>query len=141
MKEERRDAPIVIASVRLYKTSDRRAFFSSSLARVHGVVSSMYLLLLLKMPKISVMASATRSFSILASAFFTASRTTAFKSASTSSAAPVFSTTPPKYLLVMETVRFTRFPRMFAKSEFMRSTINSHVITPSLSKGISWSTK
>ena len=32
---------------------------------------------------------------------------------------------PPKYLLLMEIVRFTRFPRVFARSEFTRSTISS----------------
>ena len=44
---------------------------------------------------------------------------------------------PPKYLFDMEMVRFTRFPRVFASSEFIRSTISSQVITPSLSNGIS----
>ena len=40
-----------------------------------------------------------------------------------------------------EPVRFTRFPRIFARSEFMRSTINSQEITPSFSNGISCRTK
>ena len=34
-------------------------------------------------------------------------------------------------------VRFTRLPRVFASSEFRRSTISSQVITPSFSNGIS----
>ena len=68
---------------------------------------------------------------------FTASKTTAFRSSSTASATPESVTFPPKYLLDMEMVRFTRFPRMLARSEFIRSTISSQEITPSLSKGIS----
>ena len=67
--------------------------------------------------------------------------TTAFRSSSTSSAAPVFVTTPPKYLLLMEMVRFTRFPRVLARSEFIRSTSSSQVMTPSFSNGISCRTK
>ena len=45
-------------------------------------------------------------------------------------AAPVFVTTPPKYLLLMEMVRFNRFPRVLARSEFIRSTSSSQVMTP-----------
>ena len=46
-------------------------------------------------------------------------------------------TMPPKYLLLMEIVRLTRFPRILARSEFILSTMSSQVIVPSFSKGIS----
>ena len=139
MKDSSRHAPMVMLSTRLYRTSSRRSFFASSFASAHGIVSSMYLLQRLNRPKISVIASATRSSSIFAATF--ASVTTAFRSSSTSSAAPVFVTTPPKYLLLMEMVRFTRFPRVLARSEFIRSTSSSQVMTPSFSNGISCRTK
>ena len=54
---------------------------------------------------------------------------------------PYLSRLPPKYLFVMEMVRFTRLPSVLARSEFRRSTISSHEITPSFSNGISCSTK
>ena len=85
----------------------------------------MYLLQRLKRLKISVMASATRSSSILAVTFLTAAVAVSFSSSSTASRAPVFSTTPPKYLLDMATVRFTRFPSVLARSAFSRSTSSS----------------
>ena len=50
---------------------------------------------------------------------------------------PVLFTTPPKYLLDMAIVLFTRLPRVLARSEFIRSTKSSHDITPSFSNGIS----
>ena len=87
------------------------------------------------------MASATRRSSIFAAAFAYVPVTTAFRSSSTASAAPLSQTTPPKYLLLMEIVRFTRLPRVFARSELIRSVRSSQLITPSFSKGISCSTK
>ena len=91
--------------------------------------------------KTSEMASATRKSSIFAFTLSLAAVATTFKSSSTASSTPVFVTTPPKYLLHIEIVRFTRFPNILARSEFNRSTTNSQVMIPSLSKGISWSTK
>ena len=141
MKDSSREAPMVILSTRLYRTSARRSFFASSFASAHGMVSSMYLLQRLNRLKISVIESATRRSSILAATFALVPVTTAFRSASTSSSTPVFVTTPPKYLLDMEMVRFTRLPRVLARSEFSLSTISSQVITPSFSNGISCRTK
>ena len=137
MKDSRRRAPAEIPWIRFQRTVSRRSFFSSSFANAHGIVSSIYLLQRLNRLKISVIASATRSPSIFASTAFGVLSITAFRSASTSSAAPLSETTPPKYLFVIETVRFTRFPNVLARSEFKRSTISSHVITPSFSNGIS----
>ncbi len=141
MKGSRRLAPMVMPSTRLYKTSASLGFLSSSFAKIQGVVSSIYLLHLLNMEKISVSASATRSCSILASVFLTAFMTVAFRSSSTGSVTPVLVTRPPKYLLLMLMVRFTRLPSVFAKSEFILSIISSQVMMPSFSNGISWSTK
>ena len=83
------------------------------------------------------MASATRSLSIFSVTLPGAALITAFSSSSTGSETPASLTTPSKYLLDMEMVRFTRFPNVLARSEFMRSTINSQVTTPSFSNGIS----
>ena len=140
-------------STRLYKTSLRRSFFVSSFASAQGIVSSIYLLHLLKRVNISVIASATWSVFILSSTFAFVPVTTALSSASKSRlapfssvpapvvSAPVFATLPPKYLFDMAIVLFTRLPSVLARSEFIRSTISSHEITPSFSKGISWRTK
>ena len=128
-------------STKLYKTVARRGLDASSFAKIHGVVSSIYLLQRLNRLKISVNASATRSSSILAVTTSTVPVTTFFRSSSTGSDTFSLVTTPSKYLLLMEIVRFTRFPRVFAKSELRRSVTNSQEITPSLSKGISWSRK
>ena len=43
----------------------------------------------------------------------------------------LFSKTPPRYLFVMEMVRFTRLQRTFARSEFICSTMSSQLTTPS----------
>ena len=134
-------APIQIPSTRLYSTSDRRSFLVSSLARAQGMVSSIYLLQRLNRLKISVMASATRRSSILASTLSTTALDIAFSSSSTGSVTPVLLTTPSKYLFDMEIVRLTRLPKVLASSEFILSTISSQVITPSFSKGISCRTK
>ncbi len=134
-------APIEMPSTRLYRTVASLSFFASSFASTHGSVSSMYLLQRLNRLKISVSASATRSSAIFASTLSYVPVATAFRSSSTASAAPLSSTTPPKYLLLMEIVLLTRFPSVFARSEFSLSTIRSHVIEPSFSYGISCSTK
>ena len=134
-------APSEIPWIRFHNTVDRRSFFDSSFPSTHGVVSSIYLLQRLNRLKISVIASATRRSFIFSATAFAVFSTTAFRSASTSSATPVSVTVPPKYLFVMEIVRFTRFPSVLARSEFRRSTISSQEITPSFSNGISWSTK
>jgi hypothetical protein len=64
--------------------------------------------------------------------------TTALRSPSiAASSTPVLLTTPPKYLLDIAIVLFTRLPSVLARSEFIRSTISSHEITPSFSNGIS----
>ena len=85
----------------------------------------MYLLQRLKRLKISVMASATRSSSILAVTLVTADLAVSFSSSSTASRALVRSTTPPKYLLDMATVLLTRLPSVLARSAFSRSTSSS----------------
>ena len=141
IKDSRSRAPAEIPWIRFQSTVSRRSFFASSFASAHGIVSSIYLLQRLNRLKISVIASATLRSFIFASTAFGVFSITAFRSASTSSATPLSVTVPPKYLFVMETVRFTRFPSVFARSEFRRSTISSQVITPSFSNGISWSTK
>ena len=129
---------MVIPSTKLYITVARRSAFASSFANTQGSVSSIYLLHLLKIAKISVKASATFKSAILACTLSKAPVITAFKSSSiAASATPLSVTTPPKYLLLMEMVLFTRLPRVFAKSEFNLSTINSQVMVPSFSKGIS----
>ena len=45
--------------------------------------------------------------------------------------------TPSKYLLIIATVRFNKFPKSFAKSKFNRSTKLSGVKTPSEPNGTS----
>ena len=66
-------------STRLYKTSDSLGFVASSFAKIHGVVSSIYLLQRLNKLKISVIASATRKSAIFADTFSAVCVTTSFK--------------------------------------------------------------
>ena len=120
-------APVWMESRRLYSTVARRSLSPPSRPNIQGSVSSIYLLHLLNRSKISVTASATRSLSIFAVTLETVSAVTFLRSASIplSSSLFVFSTLPSKYLLLMEMVRLTRFPKVFASSEFQRSTISS----------------
>ena len=128
---------MLILSVRLYITSLSLSFLASSFASTQGSVSSIYLLQRLNRLKISVMASATWSPSILDSTAAFVALTTETRSSSTLSLTPVLSTTPSKYLFVIDIVLFTRFPKTLARSELILSTTSSQVITPSFSKGIS----
>ena len=133
MKGIKRLAAIAIPSVRLYITSFSLSALSSLLASTQGSVSSMYLLSLLSSVNTSEIASETLCSSILAATLSLAAVATALRSASTSSDTPVLVTTPPKYLLLIEIVLFTRLPRILARSELNLSTTKSQVIVPSFS--------
>ena len=111
-----------MASTKLYKTLCNLSFLSSSLASIQGQVSSIYLFERLKILNISVIASATLNSSIFFLTFSTLFFMVFFKSLSKALSSSfkvifLFSTEPLKYLLDIEIVRLTRFPRTFAKSE------------------------
>ena len=137
------DAQISTVSARLYKTSFKRSFCVSSLASAQGMVSSIYLFARRRSVNISVIASAIRSASAFASTFFTVSLASFLNSLSSSVSllSGDFTTVPPKYFSIIATVRDTRLPKTLARSVLKRSHTSSHVICPSLSNGISWSTK
>ena len=130
-------AAIRTDSNKLYRTVARRSILSESFASAHGVVSSIYLLHLENKSRISWIASATLSSSIFSMTFFTVPVATAFSSSSIGSLTFGFATTPPKYLFCMEIVRFTKLPRLFARSLLIRSIIRSYVTCPSCANGIS----
>ena len=89
----------------------------------------MYLLHLLKRVKTSVMASDYTQFIHLFSVFFTASMATAFNSSSTGSGNICMGNHAIKVFIGHgEWYVFTRLPRVLAKSEFIRSIINSQLI-------------
>ena len=141
MKGASSEAPMMMPSVRLYITVESRSAFAGSFARIHGSVSSIYLLRRLNTAKISFNASETRRPSISFETFPYADVQTALRSSSTGSSAPLLHVTPPKYLLLIDTVLLTRLPSVFARSLLKRSVTSSHVITPSCSNGISCKTK
>src|SRR5699024_5492379 len=124
-----------ILSIKLYKTVAKRSFLLSSLANAHGIVSSIYLLVLLSNVKIASNASDDLKSSILFITFFGISNAVLINSSSTGSYTFGLLTIPSKYLLDIEIVLFTKLPNTFAKSEFIFSINKSHVILPSLSYG------
>ena len=134
-------AAIRMLSNRLYNTVAKRSFLLSSLPNTQGVVSSIYLLQRFNKVKISSMASPTCNVSIFLATRFGVSNAKSISSLSISSRSNGLEITPLKYLFCIEIVRFTRFPKTFAKSEFIRSTIKSQVIVPSCANGISCNTK
>ena len=121
----------LIPSRRLYKTSFRRSVLLSSFASAHGSVSSMYLLSLRAIEIISSRLSAARNSFILAITSSFVLRIKSLTSPSTSSVTPVFVIIPSKYLLLIATVLFTRFPSVFARSPLQRAIMFSYVIVPS----------
>ena len=97
-------AQIRMDSSKLYRTVARRSCFSSSFARAHGIVSSMYLFVRLKTAKISSKASPTLNSSIFCVTLSNAATAICFNSSSTSSFTSGFVMTPLKYLLDIEMV-------------------------------------
>ena len=122
-----------IDSIKLYNTVAKRSFLVSSLANTHGIVSSIYLFVLLNKLKISSKAFDAFNSSILAIALPGIARAKSFNSWSTSSHTFLFSTIPSKYLLDIAIVLLTKFPKTLARSLLILSTNKSHVILPSLS--------
>ena len=106
----------LIVSISSYKTVTSRDLPSSVLASAHGSVSSMYLFARLASAKTSAHASANLNASKCALKFFAASKAFASSSKSSSVLSCGASTYPPKYLFTIATVRFTRFPIVFARS-------------------------
>ena len=128
-------------SIRLYKTVLSLSSSFSSLAKSHGVVSSIYLLEALKQLNISSIASAIRKLSILDLTFSPKCESLSINEASNSVEISVLDTTPSKYLCDIEIVLLTKFPKIFARSVLLRSIIKSSVIIPSSANGVSCKTK
>ena len=129
-----------IASRRLYSTSLSLSWSPSSRPKIHGSVSSIYLFARRSNEKISSIASAICMSFICFSTRPGVLSASSESSLSISAALP-WETMPSKYLRLMVIVRLTRFPRMLASSELIRSIISSYDITPSFANGISCRTK
>ena len=110
MKGRSRDEAMTTLSARLYSTVESLSFLLSSRARIHGAVSSIYLLRRRRKEKISPSASAMRNSSVFAATLSRSVSAMALTSASTGSAAPLSASTPPKYLRAIAAVRETRLP-------------------------------
>ena len=82
-------------------------------------------------------ASDTMNLSISSLYRPTDERTVSFKSRSSSVSSDGAGITPSKYLTVMDSVRFTRLPKILARSELYLLMTFSYVIVPSLPYGIS----
>ncbi len=125
----RRDSSI------LYSTAARRPFLLSSLQRIQGAVSSIYLLVRETSFIVSVMAFWNWKASICASTL--CFRTLAIWISSTSMGSVVCSagSLPSKYFRAMVTVRETRLPRSLARSVLIRLISSSLVKLPSEPKG------
>ena len=103
----------------------------SSFARTQGIFSSTYLLARLTRTHTSSSALLKENLSICALTLSAASRAIFSKSASNSSLLAAAGITPPQYFSIIETVLETRFPKSFAKSQFIRFNIISFVNIPS----------
>ena len=113
----------------------------SSFASTQGAVSSIYLLVRETNFQRSVRAVENCMASMLASTRDFVSEASSARLSSKSPAACASGSFPPKYLPTMEEVLESRFPRSFARSEFMRLISASLVKTPSAPKGTSRSRK
>ena len=107
-------------SATLYRAFASSAFLSSSLHRIQGCVSSIYLFVRRTRFQISTRASLKNIFSIAFSTFSVVDRATAFRSSSKAVAVRSAGSVPPKYLSIIPTVLETRLPRSFARSELIR---------------------
>ena len=107
-------------SIKLYKTVRNRPTQSASLAKTHGTVSSIYLLLRLIRPQISFKASSIFISSISASNLRTVSTANAANSSSTASLSVGPATTPSSYFSTIAKVRCNKLPKSLAKSAFIR---------------------
>ena len=134
-------ALILIHSSKLYKTVFNLPFLASSLARIHGVVSSIYLLHFLSNSNIASIASLIRNSFIFSSTILYRFFAVLIKSASTCSYKLLSPTTPSKYFLDILIVLLTKLPSIFAKSAFVLETKASSEKLPSLPKGTSLNAK
>ena len=112
-------------SSRLYSTAPSRGFCASSFASAQGMVSSIYLLLLLAREMMASRVSAIRYSFMSRSTSATVFSAVARRSSSTASVLSAGWITPPKYFCAMAMVRFTRFPRVLARSVLYRSIRDS----------------
>ena len=111
-----------ITSNKLYKTVPKRSFWLSSLAKIQGAVSSIYLLALPTNCQIVLKASENASLSKASAALGAVAKANSFNSSSNSVACPASGIMPPKYLSTIATERLTRLPKSLAKSVLMRLT-------------------
>ena len=108
-------------SARLYMTVASLSFLASSFASIHGAVTSMYLLHAPMRAHMDSSASGALNSVMYRSTFSGRPSARAIMGSSSSGTGQVGAgTTPPKYLSIMLTVRESRLPRSFARSEFMR---------------------
>ena len=124
-------------SRRLYRTVWRRSFLAGSLARIHGVVSSIYLLLRWIRAHVSLRASLIFMSSICCSYFLAVSTAIWDNSSSTGSVTEGPAATPFSYCSTMDSVRWRRLPRSLARSALIRSMNVGREKLPSCPRRIS----
>jgi len=101
----------------LYKTASNSSFLASSLAKAQGIVSSIYLLVLLINFQADSNASLNCNLFISNSKFSTEVLAVSFKLSSNSVLTFGIGIIPSLYFSTIETVLLTKFPKSFAKSE------------------------
>ena len=124
-------------SAKLYKTVPNLSFFSSSLANIQGVVSSIYLLALPISANISSKASGILKLSIAFVTLTGVSKAKLINSLSISSLAVGAGITPPKYFSIIATVLDNKLPRSLQRSELIFFINISLLNNPSAPNGIS----
>ena len=110
-------ATILIDSHKLYKTVSNSPFLASSLAKAQGIVSSIYLLVLLINFQADSKASLNWSLFISISKFSTDNLAVSFKLSSNAVATFAIGIIPSLYFSTIETVLLTKFPKSLARSE------------------------
>ncbi|MNI51848.1 hypothetical protein D3C73_1065920 [compost metagenome] len=124
-------------SDKLYNTVPNLSFLLSSLANIHGVVSSIYLLALPTSSQTSSKASGILRLSMALSTFIGVSNANLISSSSTSSLSRGAGIIPPKYFSIIATVLDKRLPKSLQRSEFIFFINISLLNNPSAPKGIS----
>jgi len=125
------------ASAKLYKTVPNLSFFSSSFARIQGVVSSIYLLALPIRSNVYSNASGILKLSIAFVILTGVSKAKVINSLSISSFAVGAGIIPSKYFSIIATVLDNKLPRSLQRSELIFFINISLLNNPSAPNGIS----
>ena len=122
--------------------TDFSSSFLSSFAKIHGVVSSIYLFVLATKLHVSEIASLKCTVSNFSSIFdIVSSAKFSIVLSSSEIFSGYFSIFPSKYLFIIPIVLFSKFPKSLHKSELNLCTNSSGLNSPSCAYGIDFNKK